>query len=143
MNRITNVSRRDFLKTGAMIGGGLILGFVVPLSKVSTQTITNAGAPMAINAFIRIGTDDSVTIIVNHSEMGQGVYTSLPMLMAPSEGHGFNCYLPMPFKNDARIEVTSENFCSEIRLYYNIDYEVWDEPIGDLGSLHACTARGH
>jgi len=34
------------------------------------------------NAFIRIGTDDIVTIIVNKSEMGQGVYTSLPMLVA-------------------------------------------------------------
>ena len=82
MSRIINVSRRDFLKTGAMIGGGLILGFVVPLPKAPAQTITKAGTPMAINAFVRIGTDDSVTIIANHSEMGQGVYTSLPMLVA-------------------------------------------------------------
>src|SRR5437016_4174304 len=34
------------------------------------------------NAFLRIGTDERVTVIVNHSEMGQGVYTSLPMLLA-------------------------------------------------------------
>ena len=34
------------------------------------------------NAFVRIGTDERVTVIVNHSEMGQGVYTSLPMLLA-------------------------------------------------------------
>ncbi len=68
-------------------------------------------------------------------------YTSLPMVMAPSDGQGFNCYLPMPFKTAARIEVTNENFCSEIRLYYNIDYEVWDEPIADLGNLHVCWRR--
>jgi isoquinoline 1-oxidoreductase subunit beta len=36
----------------------------------------------APNAFVRIGTDDTVTVIVNHSEMGQGPYTSLPMLVA-------------------------------------------------------------
>ena len=34
------------------------------------------------NAFVRIGTDERITVIVNHSEMGQGVYTSLPMLLA-------------------------------------------------------------
>ena len=82
MSRIINVSRRDFLKTGAVIGGGLALGFLVPLRKAFAQTKIRAGVPMAINAFIRIGTDDFVTIVANHSEMGQGVYTSLPMLVA-------------------------------------------------------------
>ena len=40
------------------------------------------GAVFAPNAFLRIGADESVTVIVNKSEMGQGVYTSLPMLVA-------------------------------------------------------------
>jgi hypothetical protein len=69
------------------------------------------------------------------------VYTSLPMVMAPMEGNGLNCYLPMPFSTGARIEVTSENHVSEVRLYYNIDYETWDEPKADLGRLHACWLR--
>ena len=68
-------------------------------------------------------------------------YSSLPMVMAAREGHGLNCYLPMPFSKGARIEVTSENSTSEIRLYYNIDYEVWDEPKDDLGRFHACWHR--
>jgi hypothetical protein len=69
-------------------------------------------------------------------------YASLPMVMAPREGHGLNCYLPMPFSKGARIEVTSENHTSETRLYYNIDYEVWDdEPQEQLGRLHACWHR--
>ncbi len=68
-------------------------------------------------------------------------YASLPMVMAPGEGHGFNCYLPMPFSKGARIEVTSEHFVSEVRLYYNIDYERWDAPRDDLGRLHACWRR--
>lgn len=68
-------------------------------------------------------------------------YVSLPMVMAPREGHGLNCYFPMPFSKGARIEVTSENGTSETRLYYNIDYEVWDKPREDLGRFHACWRR--
>lgn len=64
-------------------------------------------------------------------------YSSLPMVMAPSDGAGLNCYLPMPFSEGARIEVTSENFASETRLYYNIDFEVWDQPRPELGRFHA------
>ena len=82
MSRIIKVTRRDFLKTGAIFGGGLVLGFFVPLRKALAQATTRAGAPMVINAFVHIGADDFVTIIANHSEMGQGVYTSLPMLVA-------------------------------------------------------------
>src|SRR5208283_3715922 len=43
---------------------------------------SDKSAPFAPNAFLRIGTDDWITIIINKSEMGQGVYTSLPMLVA-------------------------------------------------------------
>src|SRR5574341_1381828 len=82
MSEIINVSRRDFLKTATLIGGGLILGFSLPLRQTFSETATQPAAPVVPNAFIRIGTDDTVTIIVNHSEMGQGVYTSLPMLVA-------------------------------------------------------------
>jgi isoquinoline 1-oxidoreductase beta subunit len=78
MSEIMNMSRRDFLKAGALMGGGLILGISLD-ETLSGETNSTSFMP---NAFIRIGTDDSVTIIVNKSEMGQGVYTSLPMLVA-------------------------------------------------------------
>ncbi len=68
-------------------------------------------------------------------------YASLPMVMAPREGMGFNCYFPMPFSQGARIEVHNENFCTETRLYYNIDYELWDTPREELGRFHACWKR--
>ena len=64
-------------------------------------------------------------------------YASLPMVMAAQDGAGLNCYFPMPFSHGARIEVTSENFVTETRLYYNIDYEVWDRPQEDLGRFHS------
>lgn len=76
---------------------------------------------------------------IGHSQTR--TYSSLPMVMAPSDGSGLNCYLPMPFSNGARIEVTSENLASETRLYYNIDYELWDKPNDSLGRLHACWKR--
>src|SRR3989454_11815296 len=79
MSEILNLSRRDFLKTGAAAGGGLVLGLYIPVGNRIANAQQKTFAP---NAFIRIGTDDSVTVIVNKSEMGQGVYTSLPMLLA-------------------------------------------------------------
>ena len=82
MSEILNVSRRDFLKTGATIGGGLILGFSLPDHLVFGQASGHSGGSSMLNAFVRISSDETITIIVNHSEMGQGVYTSLPMLVA-------------------------------------------------------------
>jgi len=78
MSGIVNVSRRGFLKAGALAGGGLILGFRL-------GGVARAGEipeEFVLNAFLRIGDDESVTIIANHSEMGQGIYTSLPMMLA-------------------------------------------------------------
>ena len=76
---------------------------------------------------------------VGHAETVN--YSSLPMVMAPEDGAGLNCYLPMPFSRGARIEVTNENLITETRLYYNIDYEIWDKPKDELGRLHACWHR--
>jgi isoquinoline 1-oxidoreductase beta subunit len=75
------VARRDFLKFSVAASSGLLVGFYFPGigSQASAQESANAFMP---NAFVRIGTDEQVTVIVNHSEMGQGVYTSLPMLLA-------------------------------------------------------------
>jgi isoquinoline 1-oxidoreductase beta subunit len=82
MSEILNVSRRSFLKTGALMGGGLMLGFSLSLRKPFGAASAQSASSFIPNAFIRIGTDDVVTIIVNKSEMGQGVYTSLPMIIA-------------------------------------------------------------
>ncbi|KAB0667377.1 xanthine dehydrogenase family protein molybdopterin-binding subunit [Oryzomonas japonica] len=81
MSEIIKVSRRDFIKTGLLVGGGLVLACHIPLGGRAAAA-TAATTTFAPNAFLRIGTDGSVTVIVNKSEMGQGVYTSLPMLIA-------------------------------------------------------------
>ena len=80
MSEGTKMSRRQFMKSSALAGGGLLLACHLPFGTLEAAA---AGQDVfAPNAFLRIGTDDSVTVIVNKSEMGQGVYTSLPMLLA-------------------------------------------------------------
>ena len=76
-----SLSRRKFLKTSGAAASGLVLGFYVPPRGPEGRYV-HAAEPFAPNAFVRISTDDVITIIVNQSEMGQGVYTSLPMLIA-------------------------------------------------------------
>ncbi|MCX8030779.1 MAG: xanthine dehydrogenase family protein molybdopterin-binding subunit [Thermodesulfovibrionales bacterium] len=80
MTDIINLSRRDFLKTGAIMGTSLLLGFYMPIDSEGKAKVTSK--TFSPNAFIRIGSDDTITLIINKSEMGQGVYTSLPMLIA-------------------------------------------------------------
>lgn len=82
------VSRRGFLMAGAAAGGGLLLGCeVMGRSRTPTATVATTGpapAPPAFapNAFVQIGTDGRITLIMPQVEMGQGMYTSMPMLLA-------------------------------------------------------------
>ena len=82
MSAAREIKRRDFLKVGAALGGGLVISTFIPEWAQATGAPLPASAAFAPNAFVRIGTDEIVTVIANHSEMGQGVYTSLPMLLA-------------------------------------------------------------
>jgi isoquinoline 1-oxidoreductase beta subunit len=76
------IERRDFLKVSVAASGGLLIGFHFPgVSALASAQPSSANSFMP-NAFVRIGSDERITVIVNHSEMGQGVYTSLPMLLA-------------------------------------------------------------
>src|SRR4051812_36939404 len=83
-----DVSRRSFLKSSALVGGSLVVGFFVPaplrrLAFAQEQpTVEGVKAPLPpVNAFLRIGGDESVTVILSHCEMGQGIWTTLPMLV--------------------------------------------------------------
>jgi isoquinoline 1-oxidoreductase subunit beta len=77
-----SLGRREFLKTTATIGGGLYIAAYVPELSAGARELAPTGAGVfAPNAFVRIAPDDTVTVIANHSEMGQGIYTSLPMLL--------------------------------------------------------------
>ena len=73
------MKRRDFLKISA--GGGLLLAIGLPLRAEVRDTLTT-NAPFAPNAFLRIDRAGKVTFVSPMIEMGQGTYTSLPMLIA-------------------------------------------------------------
>ncbi len=73
-----HVSRRNFLASCAAVGGGLMLSLNLPLGRIGA-----AGADgFAPNAFIRIGSDGQIVLTMPYVEMGQGTYTSIPMLIA-------------------------------------------------------------
>nr|WP_277929377.1 MULTISPECIES: xanthine dehydrogenase family protein molybdopterin-binding subunit [unclassified Lysobacter] len=77
------MSRRNLLKTATLAGGGLVIGIAIPVAKrFALAQEAQALAAFAPNAFLRIAADDSITVLSAHSEMGQGIWTMLPMLIA-------------------------------------------------------------
>ena len=78
MNQMTT-SRRSFLKTGAVTSGGLMLGVHLP---GTLGEAVAAGTMYTPNAWVHIADDNTITLLSARSEMGQGVYTSMPMLIA-------------------------------------------------------------
>ena len=79
MSGAAPLTRRTFLASVGAIGGALTLGFDIPLGP---QPVYASGAGPEITAWIVIASDDTVTIRVAKSEMGQGSFTALPMLVA-------------------------------------------------------------
>ncbi len=79
------LERRDFLKASLLVGGGLVLGVSLGACGKPGASAGPAlgGQP---NAWLRIGGDNTITVLVDRSEMGQGVYTSLPTLLAEELG---------------------------------------------------------
>ncbi|MFM8479759.1 MAG: molybdopterin cofactor-binding domain-containing protein [Gammaproteobacteria bacterium] len=76
-------TRRDILKLGALAGGGLLLG--IGLGGCSKPAALGAAGGQPV-AWLRIAGDDSITVFVDKSEMGQGVYTALTQLLAEELG---------------------------------------------------------
>ena len=78
-----HISRRRFLSASAALGGGMLIGFTTGRSiNLAGAAEENAGDPFAPNAFIRIDPNGQVILIMPYVEMGQGTYTSIPMLIA-------------------------------------------------------------
>ena len=82
------ISRRSFLKTAATATGGLVIAMYLPACSKPEEAAKHAGPVKLINAnaWLKIGTDGSITVLCDRSEMGQGVYTALPTLLAEDLG---------------------------------------------------------
>ena len=76
--KIFSLNRRNFLKTSSALTGGLMMGMSLGLP-LATQA---AGTMYTPNAWVHIADDNTITLLSARSEMGQGVYTSMPMLIA-------------------------------------------------------------
>src|SRR5712664_1900576 len=77
------VNRRDFMKTGAAGGVALVIGFHLSPSAFSDQAEEQEKkTPNPFDAWVRVTPDNNVTLILGKSEMGQGIMTALPMILA-------------------------------------------------------------
>jgi len=85
MDTTARVDRRQFLRVTAIAGGGILLGSYLTAAESFAETATGVGggaAEFVPNAFIRITPDGIATIIAKNPEIGQGVKTMLPMIIA-------------------------------------------------------------
>ena len=78
--RLVNPGRRVFLQRTACMGGGLVIAAALPAFQKGP--LAAAASVSQLNAWLRIGADDSITMLIDRSEMGQGVYTALSTLIA-------------------------------------------------------------
>jgi len=81
----STISRRKFLKSGALLSSGLLISFTIPQANKLIQLAGTAGEATALfvpNAYLHISPDNVITVILSHVEMGQGIWTTLPMLIA-------------------------------------------------------------
>src|SRR6516225_9619156 len=72
------VSRREFVAAGVAAGAGLVVGFYLPHGFKNSRT----GDVFSPSAYLKITPDNRIIVVVARSEMGQGVRTSLPMILA-------------------------------------------------------------
>ena len=82
MASLTSLDRRDFLKSGAAAGLVLLVGFRLPARTDDPAQAQEKPQVNPLNAWVRITPDNHVTLILGKSEMGQGVMTALPMILA-------------------------------------------------------------
>ncbi len=91
----STVSRREFLRVSALAGGGFALGYAFSGPEALAQTaastgLDNTARAFTPNAFIKITPDNIVTLVAKNPEAGQGVKTSLPMILAEELGADFS-----------------------------------------------------
>ncbi len=108
MTKTSDLNRRDFLKASA-VTSGLLFGFELRFDgRMAAAATSGDPKETSLHAFIEVNTSDRVTILVGKSEMGQGIYTSIPAILADELGARWDQVrieqaLPSPaFRNPGR-----------------------------------------
>jgi len=77
------INRRSFLRVSALAGGGVVFSlYLKPKGALAQAPGAQPAAPLLPNSFIKVGADGIVTIMSKNPEIGQGIKTSLPMIIA-------------------------------------------------------------
>ena len=84
-NRL-RMDRRSFFKITGVAGGGLILASVLPMALAAAEDVDSLVVSSELNAFIKVSSDGKITIYFANAEMGQGIKTALPMVVAEELG---------------------------------------------------------
>ena len=123
------VSRREFIQLGAVSSLGLVIG--IP------GCTRNAGASASLHPLIRIGRDGSITLFAQNPEMGQGVKTALPMIIAEE----LDVDWASVSVEQADWDLVSELRCDEGQGFFIARPMSGDEVPAWLGHWNACLGR--
>jgi len=81
-----NLNRRSFLKLSGITGGGFLLASVLPMRLVAAEDLGSLVGSVELNTFIQVSSEGEITIYSSNPEMGQGIKTALPMIIAEEMG---------------------------------------------------------
>jgi isoquinoline 1-oxidoreductase beta subunit len=86
MNSVTNLNRRSMLKVTGLLGGGFLIGQLGASRALAEEAVQDLVVTGELNAFIRVTSEGQITIYSANPEMGQGIKTALPMIIAEELG---------------------------------------------------------
>jgi isoquinoline 1-oxidoreductase beta subunit len=112
--RVFKMSRRDVLKAGALFAGGLVFGVSLVRCDNSKKEVTY----LTPNVYLKIGSDGEVSIIAHRSEMGQGIRTSLPLIVADELGADWSRVRIIQAEGDVKYGDQNTDGSYSIRMFY-------------------------
>ncbi|MFT7588102.1 MAG: isoquinoline 1-oxidoreductase beta subunit [Limisphaerales bacterium] len=119
-NKLFKASRRDFMKLGAVTTGGLLLGMPLGCTNEKVKYLTgNSEASFNPNVFISIQGDGEVTLIAHRSEMGTGIKTSLPLVIADEMEADWEKITIEQAQGDAKYGDQNTDGSYSVRMFYH------------------------
>ena len=117
MNSIINISRRNFLNSMGLGGGAFVLGVGLPGISLASS-LANSPSPKSLGYFVSIAADGAVDIICHRSEMGQGIITSVPQIIADELGADWSRVTAIQGKADPKYGDQSTGGSASIRNFF-------------------------